>query len=96
VPLIDNEHLAGHPLIALITDSAAIQKALANLFDFYLFCTWPVCSGLHLAFDLDAKRVGRFLIQAMLTLPVSVDVSIVHDPSRFVFTPYVSPTTFVH
>jgi len=57
----DHEHLARHPLIALVSAFAVLYKAFADLFDGNFVRIRPIGARLHLAFDLNAECIGRLL-----------------------------------
>jgi hypothetical protein len=60
-PPIDRQHLARHPLIALVPGSAVFQEAVADLSNGDFVGVRPECAGLHLPFDLNAEGIRRLL-----------------------------------
>jgi hypothetical protein len=93
MPSIDRKHLAGHAFVAFVPAFAMVQKALANFPNVHLVRVRPVGARLHLAFDPDAKGVGRLLLCEMLALTFAAAVCVVHDPGGLGFAACGLPHT---
>src|SRR5437764_15021319 len=80
VPLVDREHLARHPLVALVSASTVLKETFADLLNGNSVCNSPIGASLHLALNLNAERICGLLAQVMLALPIASAVRIIHHP----------------
>src|SRR5437868_10775287 len=86
VPFVDDEHLARHSPVALVSAGTVLKEAFADPVDGNFVCIRPISASLHLALNVNSERICSLLAQAMLALPTAPAVGIVHNPGGFGLT----------